>query len=65
MTEHRREFRDIAARHAAPAMPVDEYLAELDGLIASHDYFKQDKVVPAIGRGTAPRDVVQRLALEF
>jgi len=65
MTEDRREFRDIVARHAAPAMPVDEYLAELDRLIAAHDYFKQDKVVPAIGRGTAPRDVVQRLALEF
>src|SRR5262245_53287855 len=65
MTEDRREFRDIVAPHAGPAMPVDEYLAELDRLIAAHDYFKQDKVVPAIGRGTAPRDVVQRLALEF
>ena len=65
MTEDRRQFRDIAARHAVPPMPVDEYLAELDRLIAAHDYFKQDKVVPAIGRGTAPRDVVQRLALEF
>src|SRR4030095_7101926 len=65
MTEERREFRTIVAGKAAPALPVDEYLAELDRFIAAHDYFKQDKVVPAIGRGTAPRDVVQRLALEF
>src|SRR2546430_1138516 len=52
---------------AAAAAPrrVDEYLAELDRLIAAHDYFKQDKVIPAIGRGAASREVVQRLALEF
>jgi pyrroloquinoline quinone (PQQ) biosynthesis protein C len=65
MTEQGREFRSIAGGNAAPAMPVDDYLAELDRLIAAHDYFKQDKVVPAIGRGEASREVVQRLALEF
>src|SRR5262249_25026192 len=59
------EFRAIAAGRSMPAMPVDEYLAELDRLIAAHDYFKQDRVIPAIGRGEASREVVQRLALEF
>src|SRR5262245_66229248 len=65
MTEISREFRPIAVGKAAPAMPVDDYLAELDRLIAAHDYFAQDRVIPAIGRGTASREVVQRLALEF
>lgn len=55
----------IRQRDAAPPQPVDEYLADLDRLIAAHDYFKQDAVVPAIGRGTASREVVQRVALEF
>src|SRR2546428_12495244 len=55
----------VHERDAAPRRPVDEYLAELDRLIAAHDYFKQDKVIPAIGRGAASREVVQRLALEF
>src|SRR5207253_2815869 len=59
-------FKNIVhERDAAPPLPVDEYLAELDRLIAAHDYFKQDKVIPAIGRGAASREVVQRLALEF
>src|SRR2546426_11727583 len=59
-------FRNVVhERDAAPALPVDEYLAELDRLIASHNYFQQDKVIPAIGRGAASHEVVQRLALEF
>jgi len=65
MTEATREFRTITAGHVLPAMAVDAYLAELDRLIAVHDSFKQDKVIPAIGRGTASREVVQRVALEF
>ena len=60
-----REFRTVGAAPSEPAMPVDGYLAELDRLIEAHDYFKQDRVIPAIGRGAAPRAVVQRLALEF
>jgi pyrroloquinoline quinone (PQQ) biosynthesis protein C len=59
-------FKDVVKqREATPPMPIDEYLADLDRLIAAHDAFKQDKVIPAIGRGTASRAVVQRLALEF
>jgi pyrroloquinoline quinone (PQQ) biosynthesis protein C len=59
-------FKDVIRRRAAPpAMPVDTYCAELDALVASHNPFVQDRVIPAIGRGTAPRAVVQRVALEF
>lgn len=65
MTDATREFRTIAAGRALSAMPVDDYLAELDQLIATHNYFTQDKVVPAIGRGAASREVVERVALEF
>src|ERR1041384_5944687 len=46
-------------------MPVDDYLVDLDRLIARHNAFEQDRVIPAIGRGTASREVVNRLALEF
>ena len=65
MSEQHHGFRAVVAGRTAAAMPVDDYLAELDRLIAAHDYFKQDRVIPAIGRGEASRDVVQRLALEF
>ncbi len=59
-------FRDVVKqRDAPPSLPVDEYLADLDRLIAAHDYFRQDRVIPAIGAGKASREVVQRLALEF
>jgi pyrroloquinoline quinone (PQQ) biosynthesis protein C len=59
-------FRDVTRRgEIAAAIPVDEYLADLDRLIASHNAFEQDRVIPAIGRGSASREVVQRLALEF
>jgi len=61
-----RPFRDIAApSQATPPLPVDAYLAELDRLIEAHNYFRQDRVVPAIGSGRASRDVLRRLALEF
>ncbi len=66
MTEPGRTFKDVVRqREALPPLPVDEYLADLDRLIAAHDYFRQDRVVPAIGAGTASRDVVRRVALEF
>jgi hypothetical protein len=65
MTATRREFEDLVVRPDAPALPVERYLGELDALIAEHDYFAQDRVVPAIGAGRASRDVVKRLALEF
>src|SRR5262245_20334686 len=61
-----RTFQDVARDAVAgPALPVDRYLAELDALIAAHDYFAQDRVTPAIGAGKASRDVVRRVALEY
>jgi len=54
--------RDLAVR---PPLPIDEYLAELDALVAAHDYVAQDRVTPAIGAGRASRDVVARVALEY
>lgn len=50
---------------AEAPLPMDAYLAEIDGFIAAHDAFRQDRVIPAIGRGSASREVVQRVALEF
>jgi len=59
-------FKDvIRQRDPLPPMPVDDYLADLDRLIASHNPFAKDRVIPAIGAGKATREVVQRLALEF
>jgi len=62
----RAAFKDVV-RHgdAAPALAIDAYLADLDRLIADHNAFRQDKVIPAIGHGKASRDVVRRVALEY
>src|SRR5690242_19706870 len=66
MSEPRGAFQNVVKqREAPPPMPVDEYLTDLDRLIEAHNAFRQDAVIPAIGRGTASREVVQRLALEF
>lgn len=66
MSDAPRNFETIAIpRTPEPPQPIDEYLAELDALIAAHDYFRQDRVVPAIGAGRASREVVQRVAMEF
>ena len=54
----------VNERDVAPAHPDDSYLAELDRLIAAHDPSKQDRVMPAIAAGTAPQEVVRRVALE-
>jgi pyrroloquinoline quinone (PQQ) biosynthesis protein C len=60
-------FKDVIKRDRAPerALPVDEFLAELDGFIEAHSPYTQNKVVPAIGAGTAGRDVVKRYAMEL
>ena len=58
-------FQDVVKHHTVrPALPVDDYLRQIDTLVAAHDYFRQDLVVPAIGAGRASREVVQRVALE-
>ncbi len=66
MSETKRGFVNVVRqRDAEPPQPVDEYLADLDRLIAAHDYFKQDRVIPAIGAGRASKEVVRKIALEF
>ena len=62
----RAAFEDVVKqRAAAPPQPIDDYLADLERLIAAHNPFAQDGVVPAIGKGTASRAVVQKVALEY
>ena len=60
------QFQDVVKqRTVRPALPVDDYLREIDALVAAHDYFAQDRITPAIGGGRASRDVVRRVALEY
>src|SRR5437762_2549501 len=66
MSEGGRSFEDVTRDRAVePALPIDDYLRELDALVAAHDYFAEDRVTPAIGAGRASRDVVRRVALEY
>jgi pyrroloquinoline quinone (PQQ) biosynthesis protein C len=60
-------FKDVIKRDRAPerALPVDDFLAELDAFIEQHSPYTQNKVVPAIGSGTASLDVVKRYAKEL
>src|SRR5262249_11854129 len=52
-------------RQPAAALPVDEFLAQLDQFIADHNPYRQNKVIPAIGSGRASFDVVKRYAKEL
>jgi pyrroloquinoline quinone (PQQ) biosynthesis protein C len=60
-------FKDVIKRDRAPErpLPVDEFLGELDAFIEAHSPYTQNRVVPAIGNGTASRDVVKRYAKEL
>jgi pyrroloquinoline quinone (PQQ) biosynthesis protein C len=60
-------FKDVIKRDREPAraLPVDGFLAELDDFIEAHSPYTQNKVVPAIGAGTASLDVVKRYAKEL
>src|SRR5690349_8101307 len=61
-----REFKDVVKSHdIEQALPVEPYLRELDELIVATMAGAKDKLTPAIGAGTASRDVVKRLALEY
>ena len=56
---------DDTQRVQAPtARAKDDYVRELDALLAEHDRTIEDRVTPAIGAGRASRDVVQRVLLE-
>jgi hypothetical protein len=64
--EAKREFKDVIKSHAIEeALPVDRYLRELDEMIVGLMPGVKDKLTPAIGAGTAPREIVKKIALEF
>lgn len=52
------------AAAVADAVPIAEYLRNLDAILAAHDRVAQDRIGPAIASGRASRDVVKRVALE-
>jgi pyrroloquinoline quinone (PQQ) biosynthesis protein C len=60
-------FKDVIKRDRARqhALPVEQFLAELDAFIEAHSPYTQNKVVPAVGAGTASLDVVKRYAKEL
>ena len=60
-------FKDVIKRDREPerALAVDDFLAELDAFIEAHSPYTQNKVVPAIGNGTASLEVVKRYAKEL
>jgi pyrroloquinoline quinone (PQQ) biosynthesis protein C len=60
-------FKDVIKRDRGveQALPVDEFLAELDAFIEAHSPYTQNTVVPAIGQGEASLDVVKRYAMEL
>ncbi|HLK13097.1 MAG TPA: iron-containing redox enzyme family protein [Candidatus Binatia bacterium] len=63
----RGEFRDVIkrGRPEEAALSADAFLAELDRFIEAHSPYRQNRVVPAIGNGTASLDVVKRYAMEL
>jgi len=66
MNQPRHEVRDVI--HTAgveDALPVDAYLAELDAFIDAHNPYRINKVIAAIGDGTASMQVVKRYATEL
>jgi pyrroloquinoline quinone (PQQ) biosynthesis protein C len=66
MDEPRREFRNvIRSDETESALPVDQYLAELDAFIEAHNPYHQNQVIAAIGQGTASLEVVKRYAKEL
>lgn len=66
MTEQRRAFRNVVRdRTPEQARPVDAYLAELDAFIEEHNPYRINKVIAAIGDGSASLDVVKRYAMEL
>ena len=59
-------FKDVIKRDRDDhALPVGDFLAELDRFIAEHNPYAQNRVIPAIGSGAASWDVVKRYAKEL
>jgi pyrroloquinoline quinone (PQQ) biosynthesis protein C len=66
MEQPRRAFADvIKSREVEPPEPIDEFMAGLDAFIKAHNPYDQNRVIRAIGAGTASRDVVKRYAIEL
>ena len=66
MDQARGEFRNVIRTDAVDeALPVDAYLAEIDAFIDTHNPYRINKVIAAIGGGTASKDVVKRYAKEL
>jgi len=60
-----REFKDVLrSAQAEAAMPVDEYLRDLDRLIAA-TFTTRDRTTSSIGDGTAPLSYVKTIAKEY
>ena len=60
-------FKNVIKSDRTPekALPVDEFLAELDQYIADHNPYDKNKVISAIGDGKASLEVVKRYAKEL
>ncbi len=66
MEQERGVFRNvIRGEESETAMPVDAYLAELDAFIEAHNPYRVNKVIAAIGDGSASLPVVKRYAKEL
>ena len=66
MAETRRAFRDVIHKEAtAAAQPVDAYLAGIDAFVEAHHPYRQNRVIPAIGNGSASIEIVRRYAKEL
>ena len=60
-------FKDVIKRdrEAERALPVGDFIAQLDRFIAEHNPYRRNLVIPAIGGGQASMDVVKRYAKEL
>ena len=60
-------FKNVIKTDRTPekALPVDEFLAELDQYIVDHNPYDKNKVISAIGDGKASLEVVKRYAKEL
>jgi len=60
-------FRDVIKRDRGDevALPIDDFMAGLDRFIDAHNPYSVNKVIPAIGNGSASLDVVKRYAKEL
>ena len=66
MSEAHREFRNVIRSAAVEeTTPVDVYLAKVDAFIDAHNPYRINKVIAAIGAGTASIDIVKRYAKEL